>query len=127
MAYYAIPELIEGGVATHLNSESFMQGGLVNGAYGALAVDKIVFPSVIVECTKGREQPENSGNFLCDVDIKVYGGMDPNNTGTYIDVTAAHTILHLLGLDHEKLTYKYQGRDFRLTDVHGHVMDRILA
>lgn len=36
------------------------------------------------------------------------------------------TILHLLGLDHEQLTYKYQGRDFRLTDVHGHVMDRIL-
>ena len=70
-----------------------MQGSLVNGAYGALAVDKIAFPSVIVECTKGREQPENSGNFLCDADIKVYGGMDPNNTGTYIDVTAAHTIL----------------------------------
>ena len=37
------------------------------------------------------------------------------------------TILYLLGIDHEKLTYKYQGRDFRLTDVHGHVMDRILA
>ena len=36
------------------------------------------------------------------------------------------TILHLLGIDHEKLTYKYQGRDFRLTDVHGHVMDHIL-
>jgi len=37
------------------------------------------------------------------------------------------TILHLLGLDHEQLTYKYQGRDFRLTDVHGHVIDRILT
>jgi uncharacterized protein (DUF1501 family) len=37
------------------------------------------------------------------------------------------TILHLLGLDHEQLTYKYQGRDFRLTDVAGHVIDRILA
>ena len=36
------------------------------------------------------------------------------------------TILHLLGLDHEQLTYKYQGRDFRLTDVHGHVMEHIL-
>ena len=31
------------------------------------------------------------------------------------------TILHLMGLDHEKLTFKYQGRDFRLTDVHGTV------
>ncbi len=37
------------------------------------------------------------------------------------------TILHLLGLDHEKLTYRYAGRDFRLTDVHGIVHDEILA
>jgi uncharacterized protein (DUF1501 family) len=37
------------------------------------------------------------------------------------------TILHLLGLDHEKLTYKYGGRDFRLTDVHGRVVKEILA
>ena len=37
------------------------------------------------------------------------------------------TILHLLGVDHEKLTYKYQGRDFRLTDVHGNVVREILA
>ena len=37
------------------------------------------------------------------------------------------TILHLLGLDHEKLTYRSQGRDFRLTDVHGRVIDEILA
>ncbi len=37
------------------------------------------------------------------------------------------TILHLLGLDHEKLTFKYAGRDFRLTDVHGNVVKEILA
>ncbi|MCX8092072.1 MAG: DUF1501 domain-containing protein [Verrucomicrobiae bacterium] len=37
------------------------------------------------------------------------------------------TILHCLGLDHEKLTYRFQGRDFRLTDVHGHVVHDILA
>ena len=37
------------------------------------------------------------------------------------------TLLHLLGFDHEKLTYKYQGRDFRLTDVHGHVVRDLLA
>lgn len=37
------------------------------------------------------------------------------------------TILHLLGLDHEKLTYKHGGRDFRLTDVHGKVVKEILA
>ena len=37
------------------------------------------------------------------------------------------TILHLLGLDHERLTYKYQGREFRLTDVHGEVIRDVLA
>jgi arylsulfatase A-like enzyme len=37
------------------------------------------------------------------------------------------TILHLLGFDHTKLTYRFQGRDFRLTDVHGVVVDKALA
>jgi arylsulfatase A-like enzyme len=37
------------------------------------------------------------------------------------------TVLHLLGIDHEKLTYRFQGRDFRLTDVHGNVVKEILA
>jgi len=37
------------------------------------------------------------------------------------------TILHLLGIDHTKLTYRYQGRDFRLTDVHGHVIHDLIA
>lgn len=37
------------------------------------------------------------------------------------------TILHLLGVDHESLTYRYSGRDFRLTDVHGRVVQNIIA
>jgi hypothetical protein len=37
------------------------------------------------------------------------------------------TILHLLGLDHERLTYRYAGRDFRLTDVHGNVVKQVIA
>ena len=37
------------------------------------------------------------------------------------------TVLHLLGFNHEKLTYKFQGRDFRLTDVHGSVVRELLA
>ena len=36
------------------------------------------------------------------------------------------TILHLLGLNHEKLTYRYAGRDFRLTDVEGNVVHEIM-
>ena len=37
------------------------------------------------------------------------------------------TVLHLLGLDHERLTYRHSGRDFRLTDVHGRVVTEVLA
>ncbi len=37
------------------------------------------------------------------------------------------TILHLMGLDHEKLTYRYAGRDFRLTDVFGRVVKEVIA
>jgi hypothetical protein len=37
------------------------------------------------------------------------------------------TILHLLGIDHTRLTFRFQGRDYRLTDVHGEVVERILS
>jgi len=37
------------------------------------------------------------------------------------------TVLHLLGVNHERLTYTYQGREFRLTDVHGRVVESILS
>ena len=37
------------------------------------------------------------------------------------------TILHLMGLDHERLTYRYSGRDFRLTDVAGNVLHDLIA
>jgi hypothetical protein len=45
-----------------------------------------------------------------------------------VDVHDLHaTILHLMGLDHTKLTYKFQGREFRLTDVHGKLVTKLLA
>ena len=37
------------------------------------------------------------------------------------------TLLHLLGFDHTRLTYRFQGRDYRLTDVHGRLVNGILA
>ena len=37
------------------------------------------------------------------------------------------TIMHLLGVDHKKLTYRFQGRDYRLTDIHGHLIKKIMA
>jgi hypothetical protein len=45
-----------------------------------------------------------------------------------VDVHDLHaTVLHLMGLDHTRLTYRFQGRDFRLTDVHGKVIEKLLA
>jgi len=61
----------------------------------------------------------------------VYGASDEfgmNVAGNPVHVHDLHaTILHLLGLDHERLTYRYAGRDFRLTDVHGRVVNEIVA
>lgn len=60
-----------------------------------------------------------------------YGSTDAfsyNITENPVDVHDLHaTMLHLLGIDHTKLTYKFQGRRFRLTDVHGNVVRRLLA
>jgi len=51
-----------------------------------------------------------------------------NATTDSVHVHDLHaTLLHLLGFDHTKLTYRYQGRDFRLTDVHGQVVEKLLA
>lgn len=45
-----------------------------------------------------------------------------------IDIHDWHaTLMHLLGFDHERLTYRFAGRDFRLTDIHGHVVKELLA
>jgi len=53
-------------------------------------------------------------------------GMQPVENPVHVHDLQA-TILHLLGLDHERLTYRYAGRDFRLTDVHGEVVKAILT
>lgn len=61
----------------------------------------------------------------------VYGETDELGYGIAKDPVHVHdfnaTILHLLGVDHERLTFRYQGRQFRLTDVHGEVKKGVLA
>ena len=62
---------------------------------------------------------------------QTYGETDPYSYNVIQDPVHIHdlqaTILHLLGIDHERLTYKHQGRRYRLTDVHGKVVDGLLA
>ena len=61
----------------------------------------------------------------------VHGSTDDFSYNVQSDPVHVHdmnaTILHLLGIDHERLTYKYQGRQFRLTDVHGKVVRGVLS
>jgi phosphoglycerol transferase MdoB-like AlkP superfamily enzyme len=61
----------------------------------------------------------------------VYGATDEfgynaiENVSTVYDMWA--TVLHLMGIDHEQLTYRFSGRDLRLTDVHGNVLRDVIA
>jgi len=61
----------------------------------------------------------------------VYGATDELGYHAVEDVSTVYdlwaTVQHLLGLNHERLTYRFGGRDFRLTDVHGHVLHKILT
>jgi arylsulfatase A-like enzyme len=60
-----------------------------------------------------------------------YGETDDFSYNVVKDPVHVHdwqaTILHLLGIDHQRLTYRYQGRQFRLSDVHGEVLRGLLA
>jgi hypothetical protein len=85
--------------------------------------------------TDGRDHnPHGFTMWLAGAGVKkgfAYGATD--DWGYYAAENKLHihdlhaTLLHLLGIDHERLTYRYAGRDFRLTDVHGHVATDILA
>ncbi len=85
----------------------------------------------------GTGRDHNPGGFtmwLAGGGVKsgiTYGETDEFGHQAVVDKVHMHdlhaTMLWLLGLDHEKLTYRYAGRDFRLTDVHGHVVRDIIA
>jgi hypothetical protein len=86
---------------------------------------------------KGTGRDHNPGGFtvwLAGAGVKpgfAFGATDEFGHEAVQDKVHMHdlhaTILHLLGLDHERLTYRYSGRDFRLTDVHGRVVEPILS
>jgi uncharacterized protein (DUF1501 family) len=83
----------------------------------------------------GRDHHTKSGSmFLAGGGIKggiTFGETDPFGFKTAENPFHVHdfhaTMLHLLGINHLKLTYKYKGRNFRLTDVHGELVEEILA
>ncbi|MBU6386147.1 MAG: DUF1501 domain-containing protein [Planctomycetes bacterium] len=89
----------------------------------------------VSEGAKGRDH-NNHGFSVWLAGGGVQGGMAYGATDEFgfaaienkVHVHDLHaTLLHLMGIDHEKLTYRYSGRDFRLTDVHGRVVKEILT
>jgi hypothetical protein len=60
-----------------------------------------------------------------------YGETDDFSYNVARDPVHVHdmqaTIMHLMGIDHERMTYRFQGRRYRLTDIHGHVVEDLLA
>jgi uncharacterized protein (DUF1501 family) len=95
----------------------------------------MVEASAVLGRSKGRDHHPNAFTmWLAGGGIRggvTYGETDELGFHIARDEVHVHdlqaTILHCLGLDHERLTYRYQGRDFRLTDVHGHVVRGILS
>ncbi|RPI86650.1 MAG: DUF1501 domain-containing protein, partial [Planctomycetaceae bacterium] len=116
------------GLLTDLKARGLLEDTLVwwGGEFGRTPV---------VEGSNGRDHnPEGFTMWLAGGGVKAgtrYGSTD--DYGYYAAENKVHihdlhaTILHLLGLDHERLTYRYAGRDFRLTDVEGNLVDGILA
>lgn len=73
-------------------------------------------------------QTDEYGYNIVDADGAVINPtMDEQTEGAVHVHDLQATLLWLLGVDHKKLTYAYQGRDFRLTDVHGHVVQELMA
>ena len=116
------------GLLTDLKSRGLLNDTLVlwGGEFGRTPT---------VEGSKGRDHnPEGFTMWMAGGGVK--GGIRYGETDDYgyfavrnkVHIHDLHaTLLHLLGLDHERLTFKYSGRDFRLTDVHGRVVKDILA
>ena len=87
------------------------------------------------EGTSGRDHnPDAFTTWMMGAGVKggvSFGATDDFGRRAAVDVTSVHdfyaTVLHLLGLNHERLTYYHNGANRRLTDVHGHVIREILA
>jgi len=152
-----VVELIDTGSGDNWDAHGDMQNHVpkarrVDRALGALLLDLkqrgLFDDTLVVICTEfGRtpwtDGPQTKGrnhyarafsSVLAGGGVR--GGMAYGATDEYgIDIVerGCHvhdlhaTILHLLGIDHTRLTYRYAGRDYRLTDVHGEVMQEVLA
>ena len=111
------------------------QRGLLEDTLVVWATEFGRTPFVEAEKAKGREHHHWAfSSWLAGAGVKpgsVYGQTDEYGINVAKDPVHVHdfhaTILHLLGFDHERLTYRHTGRDYRLTDVAGRVVNGVLA
>ncbi|HEV3260692.1 MAG TPA: DUF1501 domain-containing protein [Gemmataceae bacterium] len=116
------------GLLTDLKSRGLLQDTLVfwGGEFGR---------SPVAQKGDGRDHhPYGFSMWLAGGGVKgglAYGATDEFGWYAVQDKVHVHdlhaTILHLMGIEHERLTYRYSGRDYRLTDVYGHVVKDIIA
>jgi hypothetical protein len=110
------------------------QRGLLGETLVAICTEFGRTPFTDAPGTRGRNHyAEAFCGLLAGGGIKggtAYGQTDEYGLRSIVDPSHVHdyhaTILHLMGLDHTRLTYRYAGRDFRLTDVHGKILQKIL-
>jgi len=125
------------GLITDLKARGLLEDTLViwGGEFGRTPFDQDLSLGKAPEENRGREHnPRGFTMWLAGGGVKgglVYGETDDFAFRAVDGKVHMHdlhaTILHLLGLNHENLTYRYSGRDFRLTDVYGRVVTEILA
>jgi uncharacterized protein (DUF1501 family) len=108
---------------------------LWGGEFGRTPTVELAKPGANQGKINGRDHNNHGFTmFMCGGGAKggtIHGATDDFGFAAIEDKVHVHdlqaTILHLLGLNHEQLTYRYSGRDFRLTDVHGKVVKALLA
>ena len=116
------------GLLTDLKARGLLKDTLVlwGGEFGRTPT---------AESADGREHhPFGFSMWLAGGGVKggiVHGATDDFGWNSEVDKVHVHdlhaTILHLMGIDHKKLTYRYGGRDYRLTDVYGNVVHSLIA
>jgi hypothetical protein len=126
-----------GGFLKDLKQRGMLEETLVlwGGEFGRTPVVELPTPGANQGKKNGRDHNHHGFTvWLAGGGVKggtTYGSTDEFGFKAVENEVHVHdlhaTILHLLGFDHEKLTYKYAGREFRLTDVHGHVVKEVIA
>lgn len=138
-----LPKAIQGQIndtdqATTALIKDLKQRGLLDDTlivWGGEFGRTIYSQGALTETNYGRDHhPRCFSIFMAGAGVKkatTYGETDDFCYNIVKDPVHVHdlnaTIMHLLGVDHERLTYRFQGRDYRLTDIHGHLVKGLLA